>query len=110
MTIKKDMQFNGRESAINRALNGSTNPWLKASAFFSLQKKLVSCMKHINIYSGLVMPSSGWWSPIGLGQSNFKVKSSLGQVVCSTKWQVDKMASWKNVKLKKWQIDKMASG
>jgi hypothetical protein len=32
---------------------------LKASAFFSLQKKLVSCMKCNNLYSGLVSPSSG---------------------------------------------------
>ncbi len=37
---------------------------LKASAFFSLQKNLVSCMKCNNLYSGLVTPSSGWWSPI----------------------------------------------
>jgi hypothetical protein len=32
--------------------------WLKASALFSLQKN-VSCMKHNNLYLGLVMPSSG---------------------------------------------------
>ncbi len=32
---------------------------LKASAFFSLQKDLVSCMKCNNFYSGLVMPSRG---------------------------------------------------
>ncbi len=38
--------------------------WLKASAFFSLQKKFVSCMKYSNLYSGIVTPSSGWWSPI----------------------------------------------
>ncbi len=36
--------------------------WLKASAFFSLQKNLVSCIKHNNLYLGLVTPSSGWWS------------------------------------------------
>ena len=35
---------------------------LKASAFFSLQK--ISCMKCNKLYSGLVTPSSGWWSPI----------------------------------------------
>jgi hypothetical protein len=34
---------NGRESAINRALNGSTYPSLKANAFFSLQKN--SCLE-----------------------------------------------------------------
>jgi hypothetical protein len=39
---------------------------LKASAFFSLHKNLVSCMKCNNLYSALVTPSSGWWSPIGL--------------------------------------------
>ncbi len=32
---------------------------LKASAFFSLQKNLVSCIKCNNLYSGLVTPSSG---------------------------------------------------
>jgi hypothetical protein len=32
--------------------------WLKASAFFSLQKNLV-VMKHSNLYSGLVLPSGG---------------------------------------------------
>ncbi len=32
---------------------------LKASAFFTLQKHLVSCMKGNNLYSGLVTPSSG---------------------------------------------------
>ncbi len=37
---------------------------LKASAFFSLQTNFASCMKCNNLYSGLVMPSSGWWSPI----------------------------------------------
>ncbi len=42
---------------------------LKASAVFSLQKKLVSCVKCNNLYSGLVTPSSGWWSPIDLTSS-----------------------------------------
>jgi hypothetical protein len=37
---------------------------LKASAFFSLQKN--SFIKRNNLYSGLVTPSSGWWSPIAL--------------------------------------------
>ncbi len=37
--------------------------WLKASAFFSLQK-IVSRVKCYNLYLGLVTPSSGWWSPI----------------------------------------------
>jgi hypothetical protein len=32
---------------------------LKPSAFFSLQKHLVSCMKRNSLYSGLVTPSSG---------------------------------------------------
>ncbi len=36
---------------------------LKASAFFSLQKKLV-VKKWGSLYLGLVMPSSGWSSPI----------------------------------------------
>ncbi len=54
---------NGRRSAIERALDGSTYPsWMLVPS--SLCKKVVSCMKHINLYSGLVMPSSGWWSPI----------------------------------------------
>ncbi len=39
---------------------------LKATAFFCLQTNLVSCMKHNNLYLGLVTPSSGWWSPIDL--------------------------------------------
>jgi hypothetical protein len=34
---------------------------LKASAFFSLQKKFV-VMKHSNLYLGLVLPSGGWAS------------------------------------------------
>ncbi len=38
---------------------------LKPSAFFSLRKNLVSCMKRNNLHLGLVMPSSGWWSLIG---------------------------------------------
>ena len=37
---------------------------LKASVFFSLQKKLV-VMKHSNLYLGLVLPSGGWKSLIG---------------------------------------------
>ncbi len=45
---------------------------LKASGFFSLQQKIVSCMKHNNLYSGLVTPSSGWWSPIGFSLSNWR--------------------------------------
>ena len=40
--------------------------WLKARALFSLKKKN-NCMKCNNLYSGLVTPSSGWWSPIGGG-------------------------------------------
>ncbi len=36
---------------------------LKASAFFSLQKKLV-VMKHSSLYLGLVLPSGGWQSLI----------------------------------------------
>jgi hypothetical protein len=36
---------------------------LKASAFFSLQKKF-SYMKHSNSYLGLVLPSGGWQSLI----------------------------------------------
>jgi hypothetical protein len=60
---------------------------LKARALFFLQKN-VSCMKCNNLYSGLVTPSSGWWSPITLqykivasvwiensAQYNFKVPS-----------------------------------
>jgi hypothetical protein len=39
--------------------------WLKASAFFSLQKILV-VMKHNNLYLGLVLPSGGWQSRIML--------------------------------------------
>ncbi len=54
---------NGRGSAIKRALDGSTYPSWKLVPS-SLWKKVVSCMKHINLYSGLVTPSSGWWSPI----------------------------------------------
>ncbi len=33
---------------------------LKARGLFFLQKN-VSCMKHNNLYSGLVTPSRGWW-------------------------------------------------
>ncbi len=40
-------------------------PRLKASAFFSLQKNLV-VMKHSNLYLGLVLPSGGWQSLIGV--------------------------------------------
>ncbi len=36
---------------------------LKARALFFLQKN-IRCMKRNNLYSGLVTPSSGWWSPI----------------------------------------------
>jgi hypothetical protein len=42
---------------------------LKASALFFFQK-IVSCMKCNNLYLGLVMPSSGWWSPIRHVQSS----------------------------------------
>ncbi len=49
---------------------------LKANAFFSLQKHLVSCMKCNNLYSGLVMPSSGWWSPIEPSLRKDKVNST----------------------------------
>ena len=38
---------------------------LKARAFFSLQKNLV-VMKYRNLYLGLVLPSGGWQSLIGL--------------------------------------------
>ncbi len=34
----------------------------------SLCKKIFSCMKCNNLYSGLVTPSSRWWSTIGLSQ------------------------------------------
>jgi hypothetical protein len=37
---------------------------VKTSAFFSLQKNLVSCLKHNNLYSGLLTPSSRCCSPI----------------------------------------------
>jgi len=36
---------------------------LKASSLFFFQK-IVSCIKHNNLYLGLVTPSSRWWSPI----------------------------------------------
>jgi hypothetical protein len=53
---------------------------LKASAFFFLQK-IVSCMKCNNLYSGLVTPSSGWCSPVGINQP--PVSASKGQC-CKT--------------------------
>ncbi len=57
--------------------------WLKACAFFSLQKKLVSCVKRNNLYLGLVTPSSGWWSPIGLASLDnvTQIELFLGCVV-----------------------------
>ncbi len=36
----------------------------------SFSKKIVSCMKRNNLYLGLFLPSSGWWSPIRHVQSS----------------------------------------
>ncbi len=51
--------INGKESTVNRALGGSTISQLKASAFFSLQKRNLVVMKHSNLYLGLVVLSGG---------------------------------------------------
>ncbi len=57
---------------------------LKASAFFSLQKKLVSCMKRNSLCSWLVTPSSGWWTPIGLDWVLFSNICNYGLLVATT--------------------------
>jgi hypothetical protein len=56
--IGKSEKNNGRESAVNRALDGSTYPG-KSSCPLLFAKKIVSCMKCNNLYLGLVTPSNG---------------------------------------------------
>jgi hypothetical protein len=63
--IKWIHQNNGRESALNRALDGSTYHGLKLVSS-SLWKKIV-VRKWNNLYLGLVMSSSEWKSPIKIG-------------------------------------------
>jgi hypothetical protein len=66
---------------------------LKASAF-SLQKNLVSCMKHNNLYSGLVTPSSGWWSPIVNVNTN-NIAFALILIPLNWNWLPDCNPFWK---------------
>jgi hypothetical protein len=47
-----------RGLAVNRTIDGSTYPGEKLVPS-SPCKNIVSCMKHINLYWGLFMPSSG---------------------------------------------------
>ncbi len=72
---------NGKASTVNRALDGCTYPSLKLVPS-SLCKKIVSCMKCNNLYSGLVMPSSGWWSPITLSVVTLSVIVLKGWYFC----------------------------
>ncbi len=51
---------------------------LKASAFLSSQIILFSCMKRNNLYSRLVMPSTGQWSPSN--SNKFALQSKLAWV------------------------------
>ncbi len=53
---------------------------LKASAFFSLKKKIV-VKKHYNLYLGLVTPSSGWRSPIVLKNVHINICREKGLVL-----------------------------
>ncbi len=59
----------------------------------SLFKKIFSCMKCNSLYSGLVTPSSGWWSPIqiSIGLSVFRFnaneyKQLTIRNICSPIW------------------------
>jgi len=65
-TNQSVFNVNGRGSTVKQSARWQHLSWLKASAFFSLQKNLVSCMKRNNLHLGLVTHSSGWWSPIVL--------------------------------------------
>jgi hypothetical protein len=72
---------------------------LKASALFFLRKN-VSCMKCNNLYSGLVMPSSGWWSPIASGAFSMKhylfvMYRCRSKLVCSSKLVYLWLTTWK---------------
>jgi len=49
---------NGRESTVNRALDGSI--YLIKSSKFLLEFFLFGVQKHNNLYLRLLMPSSGW--------------------------------------------------
>ncbi len=49
---------NGRESTVNRVLDGSIYP-IKSSEFL-LEFFLLGVQKHNNVYLRLLMPSSGW--------------------------------------------------
>ncbi len=63
MTIVKNLAFNGRESTVNRALDGSIYPGYKLAP--SSQKiVLLGVRKHNNLYLRLVLPSSRDGAPL----------------------------------------------